>query len=150
MQPRDKRFYPNSNLAIGCDHLLKGRDQTVWQDTFLRSCYNLKYYVSLRYLRVAIILVIVVSLVAWSLHLMQKALERREFSLMLAGFLVSAAAAGMVAVYFLMNHCLGYLQAAQHGDLTSLTADRVEWVLPQQEDWAAVWLDAGDRQFDRF
>ena len=34
------------------------------------------------------ILAIVIALVAWSLHLMQEAIERREFSLMLAGTLM--------------------------------------------------------------
>ena len=55
------------------------------------------------------ILVIVIGLVAWALHLMQEAIQRREFSLMLAGFLVSTAAAGMMAVYFLTSHYFGYM-----------------------------------------
>jgi hypothetical protein len=40
---------------------------------------------------------------------MQEAIERQEFSLMLAGTLVALAAAAMLVVYFLMNHCLSYL-----------------------------------------
>jgi len=36
------------------------------------------------------------ALVAWSLHLMEEAFEHREFSLMLAGTLVLAAAATLV------------------------------------------------------
>jgi hypothetical protein len=64
------------------------------------------------------ILVIVMGLVAWALHLMQEAVESREFSLMLAGFLVSAAAAAMMAVYFLMGHYVGYMsEMAQHAYL---------------------------------
>ena len=55
------------------------------------------------------ILFIVVCLVAWALHLMQEAVQRREFSLMLAGFLVSSAAAALVGVYFLMGHYVGYM-----------------------------------------
>ncbi|USR92690.1 hypothetical protein NEA10_08245 [Phormidium yuhuli AB48] len=55
------------------------------------------------------ILFIVVCLVAWSLHLMQEAVEHQEFSLMLAGTLVAAAAAAMMTVYFLMSHYVGYL-----------------------------------------
>jgi hypothetical protein len=55
------------------------------------------------------ILFIVIGLVGWALHLMQEAVEHREFSLMLAGFLVSTAAAGLVAVYFLMGHYVGYM-----------------------------------------
>jgi hypothetical protein len=60
------------------------------------------------------ILFVVIGLVAWALHLMQEAIQRREFSLMLAGFLVSTAAAGMMAVYFLMNHYVGYMAEMTH------------------------------------
>jgi hypothetical protein len=60
------------------------------------------------------ILVVVIGLVAWALHLMQEAIQRREFSLMLAGFLVSTAAAGMMAVYFLMSHYVGYMSEMAH------------------------------------
>jgi uncharacterized membrane protein YcjF (UPF0283 family) len=52
------------------------------------------------------ILIFDVALVAWSLHLMQRAFDKKEFSLMLAGTLVAAAAAAMMVVYSLMNHCL--------------------------------------------
>jgi hypothetical protein len=55
------------------------------------------------------ILIFDVALVAWSLHLMQEALDRKEFSLMLAGTLVAAAAAAMLVVYFLMGSCLSRL-----------------------------------------
>lgn len=56
-----------------------------------------------------IILFFVVGLIAWSLHLMENAVKQREFSLMLAGGLVAAAAVAMVAVYFLMGHYMGYM-----------------------------------------
>ena len=52
------------------------------------------------------ILIFDVALVAWSLHLMQSALDRREFSLMLAGTLVGASAAAMLVVYFIISNCL--------------------------------------------
>jgi uncharacterized membrane protein YcjF (UPF0283 family) len=55
------------------------------------------------------ILIFDVALVAWSLHLMQEALQQQEFSLMLAGTLVALAAGAMLVVYFLMNNCLRYL-----------------------------------------
>ena len=55
------------------------------------------------------ILIFDVALVAWSLHLMQAAFDKQEFSLMLAGTLVALSAAAMMVVYFLMNHCLSYL-----------------------------------------
>lgn len=55
------------------------------------------------------ILIFDVALVAWSLHLMQEAIEQQEFSLMLAGTLVALAAAAMLVVYFLMGNCLAHL-----------------------------------------
>ena len=55
------------------------------------------------------ILIFDVALVAWSLHLMQEALNRKEFSLMLAGTLVALAAAAMLVVYFLAGNCLSQL-----------------------------------------
>ena len=55
------------------------------------------------------ILIFDVALVAWSLHLMEKALQQKEFSLMFAGTLVALSAAAMLVVYFLMGHCMSYL-----------------------------------------
>jgi hypothetical protein len=55
------------------------------------------------------ILIFDVALVAWSLHLMQSALDQQEFSLMLAGTLVAASAAAMLVVYFLIDNCLSSL-----------------------------------------
>ncbi|MGV0029041.1 hypothetical protein [Phormidesmis priestleyi] len=60
------------------------------------------------------ILVIVVGLVSWSLHLMQEAIDQREFSLMLAGTLVAFSAAAMMGVYFLMGNCVGYMAQISH------------------------------------
>jgi hypothetical protein len=56
-----------------------------------------------------LLLVIVIALVAWALHLMQEAITRQEFSLMLAGTLVSFSAAALMGVYFLMGNYVGYL-----------------------------------------
>lgn len=81
------------------------------------------------------ILVIVVSLVAWALHLMQQAIQQREFSLMLAGFLVSSAAAAMMSVYFLMNHYVGYMT-----EMSRRSLSYENWSV--QSDWvnsADVW-----------
>jgi ABC-type lipoprotein release transport system permease subunit len=55
------------------------------------------------------LLIFDVALVAWSLHLMQAAVDRQEFSLMLAGILVAMSAAAMVVVYSLMNGYFCYL-----------------------------------------
>lgn len=90
-----------------------------------------------------LILLVVVALVAWALHLMQEAMNRREFSLMLAGFLVSMAAAAMMAVYFLMGHYVGYL--SQVADRTALYHE--EWTAPI-ETWQTPWADAADRALD--
>ncbi|MEI6112729.1 MAG: hypothetical protein WCP63_13845 [Cyanobium sp. ELA712] len=50
----------------------------------------------------AIVMVVaVVALVAWALHLMQAANDRREFSLMLAGCMVCSAAVGLATVMVL-------------------------------------------------
>ena len=60
------------------------------------------------------ILIFDVALVAWSLHLMQRALKQREFSLMLAGTLVALAAAAMLVVYSIVSHCLVYLSGSAY------------------------------------
>lgn len=83
------------------------------------------------------ILVIVVALVAWALHLMQEAIQHREFSLMLAGFLVSSSAAALMAVYFLMGHYVGYMtEATQRAYWTEPTSSSVEWAT-----FSDNWLD---------
>lgn len=58
------------------------------------------------------ILIFDVALVAWSLHLMEEAFSNKEFSLMLAGTLVALSAAAILVVYFLINHCLIYINQA--------------------------------------
>lgn len=57
-----------------------------------------------------LIFIIIAALVGWALHLMEEAIEHQEFSLMLAGFLVAASAAALVAVYFLMMDYIGYMK----------------------------------------
>lgn len=91
------------------------------------------------------IIIVVVGLVAWALHLMQEAIEHREFSLMLAGFLVSVAAAAMMAVYFLMGHYVGYMtEMAERSYNSGLYADSAvgsliteQWV----DEWGNQWAD---------
>lgn len=60
------------------------------------------------------ILVVVIALVSWALHLMQQAVDKREFSLMLAGLLVSSAAAALVGVYVLMSSCVATMTQMSH------------------------------------
>jgi hypothetical protein len=50
-----------------------------------------------------------VALVAWSLHLMQAAVDRQEFSLMLAGILVAMSAAATILIYWLINGYVCFL-----------------------------------------
>ena len=69
-----------------------------------------------------IILAIVIALVAWSLHLMQEAIDQREFSLMLAGTLVAFSAAALVGVYFLMGNYMGYVTHVAHQPLYDFTS----------------------------
>ncbi len=76
------------------------------------------------------ILAIVIALVAWSLHLMQEAIDRREFSLMLAGTLVAFSAAALMAVYCLIGNYVGYVTNATHYVPSDpLTATSVDWLV---------------------
>ncbi len=79
------------------------------------------------------ILLVVIVLVAWALHLMQEALDRKEFSLMLAGFLVSVAASALVAVYFLVGNYVGYMeQMAQRAELSDQYYETAGFVFPSE------------------
>ncbi|HEY9825125.1 MAG TPA: hypothetical protein V6D19_06735 [Stenomitos sp.] len=79
-----------------------------------------------------IILILTLSgITYWSLRLMQRAFEQREFSLMFAGTLVALAGGGIIAAYTLMEGCVGYLGHAPAAHLpASLTAAYAEevWV----------------------
>ncbi len=57
------------------------------------------------------ILIFDIALVAWSLHLMQTAFNKQEFSLMLAGTLVALSAGAMLVVYFLVDSYLTYIRS---------------------------------------
>lgn len=58
-----------------------------------------------------ILLATAAGLVLWSFQLMRSALRLREASLIFAGTLVAFSAVGLVAVYLLMDSCMGYLSA---------------------------------------
>ncbi|HEY9906421.1 MAG TPA: hypothetical protein V6D18_02285 [Thermosynechococcaceae cyanobacterium] len=80
-----------------------------------------------------LILTIVIALVIWALRLMQQAIERKEFSLMLAGTLVAFSAAAMISVYFLMGNYIGYLAEATHSRAAAaLSTPSYVWVEAQQ------------------
>ena len=55
------------------------------------------------------ILIFDIALVAWSLHLIQSALDKREFSLIFAGTLVAASAAALLVVYFIVGNFIDSL-----------------------------------------
>ncbi|MEB3274503.1 MAG: hypothetical protein ACO4AI_02140 [Prochlorothrix sp.] len=69
-----------------------------------------------------VIFIVVAVLVGWALRLMQCALTRQEFSLMLAGFLVASSAAALVAVYYLMTDYMGYMSSLPPCSTTSTRA----------------------------
>lgn len=74
------------------------------------------------------IIAISIGLVAWALHLMQCAIDRREFSLMLAGLLVSSAAAGLVGVYVLTSNCISYMTSLpQSADYSGEVLNLEDW-----------------------
>lgn len=75
-----------------------------------------------------IVLLATIGLVAWALHLMRKALEHREFSLMFAGFLVVSAAAALLVVYSLMGDYMGYM--SHHAAIAPTDMD-----FSSLEDW---------------
>lgn len=55
------------------------------------------------------ILLLVVALVALSLHLMEQAITRQQLSLMLAGAMVASASAALMGVYFMTGNYMGYV-----------------------------------------
>lgn len=57
-------------------------------------------------------LIVATSLVMWALHLMEGAVQRQEFSRMLAGMLVVAAAGGVLTTYFVMSDYIAFLDSA--------------------------------------
>jgi len=94
-----------------------------------------------------LILIFIVALVAWSLHLMQEAFDRQEFSLMLAGTLVAMAAAAMLAVYFLVGDCMIYLnRMAEHSARLSQYRDPLDSaiVTAQAEPWLTEYYKVVD------
>lgn len=73
-----------------------------------------------------IILVSAAGLGLWSLQLVTKAHRSQEASLIFAGALVALSAIGLVAVYLLMDGCIGYLTGSQ--PLLSLLVGSKPWV----------------------
>lgn len=61
----------------------------------------------------ALLLIIVIGLIIWSLRLMQGAVKLRDASLILASFLVAISAGGVIVVYMLMDGCMNYLSTTR-------------------------------------
>jgi uncharacterized membrane protein len=70
-----------------------------------------------------IILGIIIALVTWSLRLMQQAVDRQEFSLMLAGTLVAFSASALVVVYFLAESYIGYVNRLNRFPSTTFSTE---------------------------
>jgi hypothetical protein len=77
-----------------------------------------------------VLLATAAGLVLWSFQLMRSALRLREPSLIFAGTLVALSAVGLVAVYLLMDGCIGYLSS----DAASPSATSAPIVV-QQQGW---------------
>ncbi|WP_227498625.1 hypothetical protein [Synechococcus sp. PCC 7336] len=65
---------------------------------------------------------IIICLVWWALILMEQAVQRQEFSRMLAGMLVVASAAGVLTVHFLIGD---YFTFVSQTELVNQQADLV-------------------------
>jgi hypothetical protein len=90
-----------------------------------------------------LILLLVIALVAWALHLMQEAVTRQEFSLMLAGTLVASASAALVGVYFVMGNYMGYVNQLNKTPAEMEQAyESIQWYIDQAEmrDGNAIFL----------
>jgi hypothetical protein len=74
----------------------------------------------------AVLLIIVIGLVVWSVRLMHGAIRLRDFSLILASSLVAISAAGVVAVYALMDGCMSSIISSR----PTLSVSEVSQVIP--------------------
>jgi hypothetical protein len=80
------------------------------------------------------LLLFVIALVAWALHLMEQAVARQEFSLMLAGTLVASASAALVGVYFVMGDYMGYVNQLNKTPAEMEQAyESIRWYVDQAE-----------------
>ncbi len=81
-----------------------------------------------------VLLLFVIALVAWALHLMEQAVARQEFSLMLAGTLVASASAALVGVYFVMGNYMGYVNQLHKTPAEMEQAyESIRWYVDQAE-----------------
>lgn len=66
-----------------------------------------------------------IGLVSWALHLMQRAIDDRDFSFMLAGLLVVCAAGALLGVYFLMESYWSFMEQVALNQSTMLDGELV-------------------------
>ncbi len=72
-----------------------------------------------------IICVTTIGLVSWALHLMQRAIDDRDFSFMLAGLLVVCAAGALLGVYFLMESYWSFMEQVALNQSMMLDGDLI-------------------------
>jgi hypothetical protein len=77
---------------------------------------------------VVLIFLFVIALVGLALHFMQEAVTHQEFSLMIAGALIAASAAGIVGVCLLVSHSFDDLsQVRQEQVAIEQAYDSIRW-----------------------
>lgn len=74
-----------------------------------------------------LLLLFVIILVALALHFMQEAVTHQEFSLMLAGTLMAASAAGLVGVYLVAGNYMGYMSRSHDQVAIEQAYDSIRW-----------------------
>ena len=80
-----------------------------------------------------IFLVVVVTLTLYSLYFMREAVEQQEFSLMWAGVLMAAAAAGTVGVYLVAGNYMGYMMRSHDLVAIEQAYDSIRWYVEAEE-----------------
>lgn len=78
------------------------------------------------------LLLFVIVLVALSLHFMQEAVTRQEFSLMLAGTLMAASAAGVVGVYLVAGNYMGYMTRSHNQAAIEQAYESIRWYVESE------------------
>ena len=80
-----------------------------------------------------ILLIFVVILTLLALYFMREAIEQQEFSLMWAGVLMAAAAAGTVGVYLVAGNYTGYMMRSHDQVAIEQAYDSIRWYVEAEE-----------------
>ena len=80
-----------------------------------------------------IFLIFVVILTLLALYFMREAVEQQEFSLMWAGMLMAAAAAGTVGVYLVAGNYTGYMMRSHDQVAIEQAYDSIRWYVEAEE-----------------